>query len=173
MNSAMLADQLDIISNLQAPEMITQFSDTYENATVNANAGGAIRLHRFFHDTASSTIRGQVNLNGGTLVAKSSRTDFLGSTHANWLQGVRFVVREGGAIIDSNGFNVDSKQPLHSGAAVDGGLVKRGTGIFALASTNGYNGATVVEAGTLRLDTDAALPAAHDLNTILNMMAAL
>ena len=140
---------------------ITQFSGTYENATVNANAGGAIRLHRFFHDTASSTIRGQVNLNGGTLVAKSSRTDFLGSTHANWLQGVRFVVREGGAIIDSNGFNVDSKQPLHSGAAADGGLVKRGAGIFALASTNGYNGATVVEAGTLRLDTDAALPAAN------------
>ena len=140
---------------------ITQFSGTYENATVNANAGGAIRLHRFFHDTASSTIRGQVNLNGGTLVAKSSRTDFLGSTHANWLQGVRVVVREGGAIIDSNGFNIDSKQPLHSGAPTDGGLVKRGAGIFALANTNGYNGATSVEAGTLRLAIDVALPAAN------------
>ena len=140
---------------------ITQFSGTYENATVNVDAGGAIRLHRFFHDTASSTIRGQVNLNGGTLVAKSSRTDFLGSTHANWLQGVRFVVREGGAIIDSNGFEVYSMQPLHSGATVDGGLVKRGTGIFGLSSTNGYNGATTVEAGTLRLGIDAALPAAN------------
>ena len=140
---------------------ITQFSGTYENATVNVDAGGAIRLHRFFHDTASSTIRGQVNFDGGTLVAKSSRTDFMGATHANWLQGVRFVVREGGAIIDSNGFEVYSMQPLHSGATTDGGLVKRGSGIFGLSSTNGYNGATAVEAGTLRLGIDAALPAAN------------
>ena len=52
-------------------------------------------------------------------------------------------------------------QPLHSGATADGGLVKRGTGSFGLSSTNGYNGATTVEAGTLRLGIDAALPAAN------------
>ncbi len=137
---------------------VTQFNGGYEKATINLNAGGTLRLHRFFHDTNASSTRGSVNFNGGALVAKSSRTDFLGNTSPNWRQGVRLQVREGGAIIDSNGFNIDSKQPFHSGAAVDGGLVKRGAGTFTLATTNGYNGATSVEAGTLKLGVDNALP---------------
>ena len=137
---------------------VTQFNGGYDKATINLNVGGTLRLHRFYHDTASSSTRGSINFGGGALVAKSSRTDFLGTTSANWRQGVRIQVREGGAIIDSNGYTIDSKQPFHSGAAVDGGLVKRGAGTFTLATTNGYNGATSVEAGTLKLGVDNALP---------------
>ena len=140
---------------------VTQFNGGYDKATINLNVGGALRLHRLYHDTALSSTRGSVNFNGGALVAKSSRTDFLGTTSANWRQGVRLQVREGGAILDSNGFNVDSKQPFHSGATADGGLVKRGAGTFTLATTNGYTGATAVEAGTLKLGVDNALPPAN------------
>ncbi len=44
MNSAMLADQLDIISNLQAPEMITQFSDTSRFNVIEGLTDGEVTL---------------------------------------------------------------------------------------------------------------------------------
>ena len=89
------------------------------------------------------------NFNGGTLQA--------GSDNAGFLQGLTTAnVRNGGAVIDTNGHNVTVAQPLlHSTIAgdnaTDGGLTKLGAGTLTLAGNNTYNGGTTLNAGTLVL----------------------
>jgi autotransporter-associated beta strand protein len=92
------------------------------------------------------------NFNGGTYRAQASLANFLNAnlTQAN--------VRNGGAIIDSNGFNITIPEPLlHStiggDAAVDGGLIKNGAGMLTLTGFNTLNGPTSINAGTLRLSS--------------------
>ena len=58
-------------------------------------------------------------------------------------------VKDGGAIIDSNGFDVTIAQPLVAGGT--GGLTKNGAGTVTLSGANTYTGATTVNAGTLVL----------------------
>ncbi|MEK7950103.1 beta strand repeat-containing protein [Luteolibacter soli] len=113
-----------------------------DTATLNLN-GGTLVLSRTT-GVGTSTF----NFNGGTLKANNSFTDFMwGLTRAN--------VRNGGAVIDTNGSNVTIAQALrHSeipgDAATDGGLVKRGDGALDLASSeNDYTGDTTVVGGSL------------------------
>ena len=117
---------------------------------VNVNTGGTVRLNNFYIDTGA-TQKGLVNFNGGTAVAKTDNVDFLGTMHIRWLTNIFVNVLQGGAVFDSNGKNISIKQPLYTGAAVDGGLIKRGLGTLTLLNTNTFNGATSVEGGTLKL----------------------
>ena len=93
------------------------------------------------------------NFNGGTLrpnaASASSAPFFGGLTAAN--------VRNGGAVLDTNGFNVTVAQVLlHSGiagdAATDGGLTKNGLGTLTLSAASTYTGPTTITAGALRAD---------------------
>ncbi len=119
-------------------------------ATINLN-GGTLSTLRVFSETGGTGVKGTstFNFNGGTLQPQVNRTDFLGGlTRAN--------VRDGGAIVDTNGFNVTISQALlHSDIsgdnAVDGGLTKNGTGVLTLSNVdNSFTGNIVVNAGTLR-----------------------
>ena len=80
-----------------------------------------------------------------------------------FMQGLTAAnVRNGGAIIDTNGFNVTAAQPLAHSAiggdnATDGGLTKIGTGTLTLGGVNTYTGNTNVNAGTLSLADNAGL----------------
>ncbi len=95
------------------------------------------------------------NFNGGTLQARASVTDFFHSmTRAN--------VRNGGAIIDTNGYNVTVSQALlHSDIggdnATDGGLAKNGTGTLTMTGWSDYTGDTNINAGTLAIGTNGSL----------------
>ena len=104
---------------------------------------------------------GNYNLNGGTLTTSllskngsgSARFYFNGGTlrpsaaNANFLQGFTSAsVQSGGAIIDTNAYNITIAQPLLNGG---GGLKKSGTGTLTLSGTNSYTGDTTVTAGTL------------------------
>ena len=65
-------------------------------------------------------------------------------------------MRNGGAKIDTNGFNITMSQALlHSDilgdSATDGGLTKNGSGTLTLSNANTYTGGTNVNAGTLSL----------------------
>ena len=64
-------------------------------------------------------------------------------------------VKIGGAVIDTNGFDVGLSQPLlHDmslGGTLDGGLTKIGTGILTMTATSSYTGNTIVKAGTLEI----------------------
>ncbi len=90
------------------------------------------------------------NFNGGTLKPTASNSIFLqGLTTAN--------VKGGGALIDTNGFDITIAQSLLSGTANDGGLTKSGTGTLTLAGANTFVGATTINTGTLNLSNQNAV----------------
>ena len=96
--------------------------------------------------------RAVYNLNGGTLAtnkifktvgerrststaARSRRR----AANTTFLQGLDAAnVKAGGAVFDTNGFNITVAQPL---LAAGGGLTKQGAGTLTLSGANTYNGA--------------------------------
>ena len=107
-------------------------------ATVNLD-GGTLAVNSI---SKGSTI-GNFNFNGGTLKARASNPTFVqGLTNG--------FVKSGGAIIDTDGFNVGIlsalvQDPLSTG----GGLTKNGAGILTLSGANTYTGPTVINGGAL------------------------
>lgn len=103
-----------------------------------------------------------INFNGGTLKSSSSglAATFLASNVATTAN-----VRNGGAIIDTNGNSVTIGQALvHSTIggdnAIDGGLTKNGAGTLTLGTAETYTGATTVNAGTLVLPNGVTIASA-------------
>ena len=97
---------------------------------------------------STSFITGTFNFNGGTLQAAANNTTFMtGLTPAK--------VQAGRAIIDSNGYDITVGQPLLGGVSGgrDGGLIKQGMGILTLTGAGTFNGPTVLNAGTLALNS--------------------
>lgn len=115
--------------------------------TVNLN-GGSLTAPLVRKTGAAGT--GTFNFNGGTLLPNSNNAAFMaGLTRAN--------VRDGGARIDTNGFDITIAQNLlHSDnfedAMIDGGLTKAGAGTLSLSGTSDYTGPTTVNGGTLAID---------------------
>jgi autotransporter-associated beta strand protein len=116
-------------------------------ATVNLN-GGSLSANRIVH-SGNADATSTFNFNGGVLKPRVNEANFLGGLdQAN--------VRNGGAKIDTNGFNIGIGQVLAHSAiggdtAIDGGLTKLGAGILTLSAANTYTGATNIDAGTLVL----------------------
>ncbi|MGC3992464.1 MAG: autotransporter-associated beta strand repeat-containing protein [Chthoniobacteraceae bacterium] len=119
------------------------------NNTYNLNAG-TLTIGQVTSSAVSGTRT--FNFNGGTLQVASSAT---ASTFFNLGGGNSFAnVRNGGAIIDTNGYSVTVAQALiHSNVAgdnaTDGGLIKKGAGAMTLGGANTYTGPTMVKAGAL------------------------
>jgi autotransporter-associated beta strand protein len=91
-------------------------------------------------------------LNGGTLRASANSTAFISNV-------TTLAIQSGGAVVDTNGFNVTVAQPFTS-APGGGGLTKTGAGVLNLASTHTYSGPTTIAQGTLKLGVPAP-PVAH------------
>ena len=94
-------------------------------------------------DAASTSI---FNFNGGTLKPLAANGGFMGVGRAN--------VRDGGAKIDTNGFDITIGQALlHSDIvgdhATDGGLTKNGAGTLTLTAQNTFNGGVTINQGTV------------------------
>lgn len=114
------------------------------NGTVNLN-GGTIQTTLVSKGAGSGTF----NFNGGTLRAGGSTANFMtGLTAAN--------VNGGGAVIDSNSFDITIAQPLLNGGG-GGGLTKNNTGILTLSGSSTYTGATTINGGTLRLASTGSI----------------
>jgi fibronectin-binding autotransporter adhesin len=115
------------------------------NNTFNLN-GGTLTINQVITDNDGGTAA--FNFNGGTLKAAGSTANFIqlggGNQSAN--------VLDGGAIIDSAGFNVAIPQTLAGGGTGIGGLTKIGNGTLTLSGGYSYTGPTIVRGGTLALD---------------------
>ncbi len=134
------------------------------NLAGNTGSSGTIHLNGGTLATGRTITGGTVgasifNFNGGTLKANSASL-----TLATSLTTVN--VRDGGGVIDSNGFNLSISKALgHStidgDAAIDGGLTKVGNGVltFAGAEANTYTGMTRLLAGGLDLAKTAGVAA--------------
>ncbi|MCC6126423.1 MAG: autotransporter-associated beta strand repeat-containing protein [Pirellulales bacterium] len=115
------------------------------HGTANLN-GGTLTVGSISRN-AGSTAAATFNFNGGTLRAAASNTAFMtGLTYA--------YVKEGGAKIDTQGFEIVVGQSLlHGGAAAtDGGLTKTGGGKLTFTGALSYTGLTAINGGTLVLD---------------------
>lgn len=119
--------------------------------TFNLN-GGTLTISQVLTTQNTATAATVFNFNGGLLKATAASANFvdLGGT----LQ--RANIRNGGAVIDSNGFNLTIPEPLrHSDVggdnAIDGGLTKNGAGILTLAGANTFTGPIALNQGGLVL----------------------
>jgi autotransporter-associated beta strand protein len=114
------------------------------SGTVNLN-GGALAVGGVSHSVG--TALATFNFNGGTLQATAAKSNFMaGLSNA--------YVREGGAKIDTQNFDISIGQALaHAGsAATDGGLLKTGGGKLTLTGAISYTGNTTIAEGALAID---------------------
>lgn len=114
--------------------------------------GGTLRTEKVTSSQATGTR--EFYFNGGTLQAGSGNlgaTPFMNSlSHA--------YVRNGGAVIDSQGYSILISQALEHSAvggdnAVDGGITKLGSGTVTLSGVNTFTGSLTNKAGTLFLNS--------------------
>ena len=126
---------------------------------VHVATGGVLKVKQLTID-ASKARYGRLDLDGGTVVCRETRSDgnFLGNGNANWA-GIQVRACEGGAIFDTAGFYNDVKKAIVSGAAKDGGITKKGAGTLVLrGGQNTYNGKTRVDDGMLQFLDENGFP---------------
>lgn len=117
---------------------------TAQGGTVNLN-GGTMAVNKFVSNNGTNYFY----FNGGTL----SPTAANASWWANFTK-LSAQVRNGGAVVDTAGFDVTLGQPLvHSAVGgdspIDGGLTKNGNGTLNLTNASTYTGDTIVNGGIL------------------------
>jgi fibronectin-binding autotransporter adhesin len=127
-------------------------TNTAGTGTIHLDTGGTLATNRTIISGTVGT--GTFNFNGGTLKANGTGAGM----SLNATLG-RANVRDGGAVIDTNTFDITIAQALaHSNIggdnATDGGLTKNGTGTLTLNGANTYTGNTTVVDGTLSVATD-------------------
>ena len=131
----------------------TTASGTFAGKGVLNLSGGVLETGRSLTTgtSAQATASGTVNFNGGVLRALAANPNFMAVTTANVLNG--------GAVIDTNSYDVTIGQSLlNDGGA--GGLTKQGGGVLTLSASNSYIGATAVSGGTLRAGNVSAFGSA-------------
>ena len=127
--------------------------DGSDNSSVNLN-GGVLEANRVYSQTGNGSFR--MNFNGGTLRARNK--DLLNEI-SDKSRIVVFRVLDGGAVIDSNGKDIETSQTFTQVGA--GGLTKLGAGILTFTGGS-YTGATVVTEGTLNLSFNRRASAEAD-----------
>ena len=134
---------------------ITTLSPFNAFSFINMN-GGTLAVNSITYPTLSGNgVSSCPNMrwyfNGGTLKARTNTTTFFPLPVTPVLEA---NVRNGGAIIDTAGFNITVAQPLfHSVVggdnAIDGGIAKQGGGTLTMTGFSTYTGPTIVNSGTL------------------------
>ena len=114
-------------------------------STVNLN-GGTISMFGVRSSGGGPNSSSTFNFNGGTLKAVADNVSFF-----NTAGSMKNYIKQGGAKIDTNGFDITIAAKLEQGSGSTGGLTKLGAGTLTLSGANTYTGATTVSAGTLKI----------------------
>ena len=112
--------------------------------------GGMLTTNGIVKSTVFTGTGGLMTVNFNSGVLKAGAAD--NPTGSVWfLSGIDAAnVKTGGAIIDTNGFNVTVNQILAADTTnTGGGLTKQGTGTLTIAQQATYTGNTTVSVGTL------------------------
>jgi fibronectin-binding autotransporter adhesin len=144
-----------------------------ENAGGTWNLEGGLANLSTVHIGQLASSSGTLNADGGTLVAGEITTgnalavsilNLNGTVIQASAASVNFLhdiflcqVKSGGAIFDSQGFNLTIPQSLpNNGGDGSGGLTKLSAGTLTLSGVNTYSGPTVVSGGKLLTSTDSS-----------------
>ncbi len=140
-NGTVSAASLSLSGDLN--DVTTRIHTSVYNLNGGTLSVGSIRTGAVL--SVNGTISNTFNFNGGTLKATSNNATFWANssyTTAN--------VKDGGAKIDTNGFDITIAQPLvHFAGATTDTLTKNGAGNLTLTGNNTFTGATAVNVGTL------------------------
>ncbi|MBN1589924.1 MAG: autotransporter-associated beta strand repeat-containing protein [Pirellulales bacterium] len=127
-----------------------RFGDSGGTAILNLN-GGTLECDEILTedgDETKGTTNATLHFNGGVLKATGSNDNFI-HAHETYTNQI-LNVKAGGAIIESNSFDVGIPVAMTEDAnSPNGGLTKRGDGILTLGGANTYTGDTSVQAGGL------------------------
>ncbi len=136
---------------------------TYGAVYIN---GGEVEAYRLYPSTTTGT--NLLFLNGGTIRNRDSRTDFLQSLSAAYVQS-------GHAVFDIIANTaVTATQPLLADlVSTGGGMVKNGGGSLTLSGTNTFTGNITVNAGDLWLRNANGLVAGYAGTILLNNGASI
>lgn len=118
-------------------------STSTANNTFNLN-GGTLTIGQVITNNDGATAA--FNFNGGTLKASGTTTNFVNLGGANQ----KVYVKGGGAVVDSNSFNVRVVDAMLDGGG-NGGLSKLGAGTLTLSGANTFTGPVSITGGSVVL----------------------
>lgn len=136
----------------------TTYTHATTNEVIHGNAifnldGGLLEMRRI---VASGSTQGvsRFNFNGGTWKIINPLLDGV-ITNSDRIE---YIVKSGGAVIDTNGFNVIKRGKMITDStlvgALDGGLTKLGAGALTLEANNTFTGALSIREGSVIASED-------------------
>jgi fibronectin-binding autotransporter adhesin len=140
------------VVNVAAPGGASPLDSVYlggygGQGTINLDGGTLVSARPFTNGVGDGTI----NFNGGVLRAGLSSTAFINGITSSY-------VKSGGAVLDTNGYDITIPQAfLNLAASPGGGLTKQGAGKLTLPVANTYTGGATIAGGTLRVNIAGAL----------------
>ena len=134
----------------------------YGTSTVNLN-GGTVSMFGMRNNGPKDG--STFNFNGGTLQAVGDTTNFLTAAGS-----MKYYVKQGGAIFDTNGYNVKVSAKLEKGTDegdAAGKLTKNGAGTLTLSGANTFTGDMDINKGTVVIAYNAKVGGTTDTATAL------